>query len=149
MSIVNGDNIIIGQFADDTKNIRIKANSDGTVVLARKSDGSGDQLMTISASGVVSFPANTQTLQNVIGSRVAGTPYVNNTALPITVMVSMSSSGNVSTIVASSDSKDLFGSTAAVAGYQSSVTFRVMPGKSYSVAMNGGTSTIGSWLEER
>jgi hypothetical protein len=55
-TIVN--QVTLGNSATDTQNFALKTNVDGTMKLARKSDGSGGDVLTVDANGRVAMPQN-------------------------------------------------------------------------------------------
>jgi len=62
MPVISGlktDAITIGKSNTDTNNFQLRSNADGTATLARKSDGSGGDVLTIDGSGNVALPSNT------------------------------------------------------------------------------------------
>ena len=86
MPVISGlktDAITIGKSNTDTNNFQLRSNADGTATLARKSDGSGGDVLTIDSSGVLtlaSVPKVTavQSMVRLTGSNGFGTT---NTAI--------------------------------------------------------------------
>ena len=99
MPIISGLKVAaatIGNSATDTQNFQLSANNDGTMKLARKSDGTGGDIMTVDAAGKVGFPTGmslNQTWQDMTASRALVTNYTNNTGKDIQIMVTCSCVG--------------------------------------------------------
>lgn len=53
--------IIIGSSPTDTQNFRLQSGNDGTLTLARKSDGSGGDILTVDATGDVKLTKTANT----------------------------------------------------------------------------------------
>ena len=71
MPIISGLKVAaatIGNSATDTQNFQISANNDGTMKIARKSDGSGGDILTVDAAGVVTAPAGLVTGRMVLAT---------------------------------------------------------------------------------
>ena len=81
MSVISGlktNAVTIGTSNTDTNNFQLRSNADGTATLARKSDGSGGDVLTIDGSGIVtlaSVPKVTavQSMVRLVGSNGFGT----------------------------------------------------------------------------
>jgi len=101
MPVISGlktNAITIGTSNTDTNNFQLRSNADGTATLARKSDGSGGDVLTIDGSGNVALPANTSNkLVSASGSApvYACRAWVNFNG---TGTVAIRASGNVSSI---------------------------------------------------
>ena len=81
MSVISGlkaNAVTIGTSNTDTNNFQLRSNADGTATLARKSDGSGWDVLTIDSSGYVRFPTTVQSMVRLTGSNGYGTT---NTAI--------------------------------------------------------------------
>jgi len=86
MSVISGlktNAVTIGTSNTDTNNFQLRSNADGTATLARKSDGSGGDVLTIDGGGIVtlaSVPKVTavQSMVRLVGSNGFGTT---NTAI--------------------------------------------------------------------
>lgn len=51
MSTLKTNNVILGDSATDTQNFLLKTNADGSMKLARKSDGTGGDILTVDSAG--------------------------------------------------------------------------------------------------
>lgn len=91
-----------------------------------------------------------QTYQDVSGARAIGTTYMNNTAKPILVLVSIvATSATPTAPQAHIGSASIEGTVVAGSSYVSQITFPVPPGVGYSVTLVGGGATLASWQELR
>ena len=135
----------LGDNADTSKNFLIKtpAVADGSLSIQTES---GVPVFSRSAAGVITLGAG-QTWQDVIGSRVSGTTYTNNTGLPITVSVTSALvvSGGLTAVVGGLQiAKQFITSTSTC---NACLTFPVPAGATYSVTV--AVTTIATWVELR
>lgn len=151
MSLIKAIKHQLGLSVTPANNFTWDASADnGTAKLARGNAGATTQdIMTVDAAGKVTFPQNAQTIQDVKASRTLETVYTNSTALPITVMVAISSSVSPSAITATIGGVAMYGSSGYAAGVPMAITFVVPAGATYKVSLNAGTGTIMSWVEVR
>jgi len=123
--------------------------ANGTLTIERED---GTDVCTIDAAGKVVFPGNTQTWQDVTGSRSAGTTYTNSTTQSIQIAITSVSSGATDAaayltvtvggiVVQQAQSYGVYVNAWA--------TFTVPAGATYSVATTGGTLGIAAWKELR
>jgi hypothetical protein len=73
MPVISGlktNAVTIGTSVTDTQNFQLRSNADGTATLARKSDGSGGDVLTIDSSGKVAYPSGIDLIS------VAGSDYI-------------------------------------------------------------------------
>jgi hypothetical protein len=107
----------------------------------------GEALSSLQSAGVGKL------WQSVIGSRVSGTTYTNDTMRPITVSVTAeATTAGVIYLTATINSVAAVFNAPYVpgGGYYASVVFPVPPGQSYSVtASSTATPTITTWAELR
>jgi hypothetical protein len=75
--MINTDGIQVGQSATDTNNFLITTDGAGGLQIKRKSDGSGGNVLTVSAAGVISQ----STPQSLIRLRVAAKASTNTACL--------------------------------------------------------------------
>lgn len=137
----------LGESPDPANNFFLRAEGDGTLSIARCSDGR--VAATIDAANKVTFPGNAQAMQDVKASRIAGNTYRNDTGQPITVHVCLKSTVAGAAVRAPVvPGAILFGSS-GVAGQALSLTFVVPPGAEYSCGVDTGIPTIISWAEVR
>ena len=142
-------NMQLGQSATATQNFTMNTGLDGTMKLARGNVGATTQdVMTVASNGIVTFPQNVQTLQN-LSSNLTNVTYTNTTKQTITVMVALNSSGNQNIITALVNGITIVGSTAPVPGDRAALTFVVPPNGTYKVNGTNGVQTVASWAELR
>jgi len=65
---IKSDTVVVGVSATDTQNFCLKTNLDGTMKLARKSDGSGGDVLTVDAAGLVTAPAGIVTNRLILAT---------------------------------------------------------------------------------
>ncbi len=105
MSVISGvktDAITIGKSATDSQNFQLSANNDGTAKLARGSDGSLGDILTVASDGKVTL-VNGSTLQSATAQASTSGTSIDFTGIPswakrITVMFSGVSTNGSSVI---------------------------------------------------
>lgn len=140
----------LGLSTTPANNFTLDASADnGTMKLARGNAGATTQdILTVDASGKVSFPQMAQTWQDVTASRALGTSYTNSTGQPIKVLVSAGSTSS-SLLTPTVGGVVLASGTGVATGFTFSVYFDVPAGATYSVANYAGTPTLVKWTELR
>ena len=71
MSVISGlktNAVTIGTSNTDSNNFQLRSNADGTATLARKSDGSGGDVLTIDGGGIVTATQGIVTNRMVLGT---------------------------------------------------------------------------------
>lgn len=150
-SLLNLTAIRLGDSATPSKNFIISVPDipDGTLTIER---GDGTDVLTIDAAGKVAFPGNVQSWKNVTATRVAGTPYVNDTPFPIEVAITSVNTGPTanSACLTAVVGGELVQRAQAYGVYVNSwLNFTVPAGATYSVSTTGGVLGIELWKELR
>jgi len=152
---ISPDLVQIGDSTTATHNFTMTAAAaDGTMKLARGDQGATTQdIMTVDAAGKVLFPSGSemlgvgQTWQNVIGSRVAGTTYTNDTGKPIQLYITASPS-SITAVFDVSVGGEVMRNTANNLYQQLMTTSVIVPtGAQYVVAVVG--AVVAAWKELR
>ena len=123
---------------------KLTVNSDGTVV-ASASPANGDnskKLATTEFLQASMVGSGGQSLQDVTGSRAAGTTYYNTTGRPIMVYLRLPNFGGTIRL----NGVDILEDSIAY-GYMISYAFMVPVGASYTLNLTVGS--IGTWKEVR
>lgn len=97
-------------------------------------------------SSNVAFFGPPRSIKNMIGSRVAGTGYINSSGRNRFVTASGNSVGTAAAMQATVDSVGITGSGTNVASGPVSIFFKVEPGKNYSISPTNVTVT--TWTED-
>ena len=150
MSLLKAIKAQLGLSNTPANNFTITAEADnGTLKLARGNAGATTQdILTVDASGKVTFPQNAQSWQDVKASRALSTSYTNSTGQPIKVAVSgVNTSAFILYAVIGGVTIQQSGQPNV--GYNCGVYFDVPAGASYQVFSSGGTATIQYWAELR
>lgn len=151
------DNAQIGQSGTASQNFNIRAGGDGTLRFERGNAGSPiSEPLRIETNNDLTPLGNIlagvlgagQTWQDVKASRAVNTTYTNTTGKPIVVHAVVSSTAAASAVITISGVA-LISSAQATATANIAITAIIPPGATYSVGVNGGTATLGNWLELR
>ena len=137
-----------GKSNTPANNFTLDASADnGTLKLARGNAGATTQdILTVDASGKVSFPQMGQTWQTVTGSRVLGNSYLNDTTQTMIVRVSLTLPTTTVNIQCVTQGVTLLG--AAVSTGASGVEyFFIPPGASYVISYASGSGGTLTWQE--
>ena len=94
MPVISGlktNAVTIGTSNTDTNNFQLRSNADGTATLARKSDGSGGDVLTVDGSGIVAMPSGSKNLTLMTAQATTSGTSIDFTGIPswakrITVM---------------------------------------------------------------